>query len=172
MRYTNPRISKAEKARHEHLFLQKGLHEIGHILTPIIQDYLKSRKKSTPVRIGRRKSKEGKIIGDAGYGLEEGLSGGRMFHIGSKSDKFEFTNLVLHRMEMKTKKKVNVIYEIADSFVSGKKRKFTDFSPQDSQLMLVTPSKLNDYRKRAMVLYEPAVEDERRSAEGVPVRKS
>lgn len=172
VRYVDPGISKAEKARHEHMFLQKGLHELGHILTPIIQDHLKSRSKSTSVRIGRHKSKEGKIMGDAGYGLEECLSGGRMFHVGSKSNKFEFTNLVLHRMEMKTKRKVNVIYEIADSYMSRKKRKFADFSLADSELTLVTPAKFNDYRKRAMVLYQPTGDDERRSGEDVPVRKS
>lgn len=170
VRYMNPHLSSEEKERHEHLFLQKGLHEIGHILTPIIQEYLHNNKKTTPVRIGRHKSKEGKYIGDAGYGLEESLSGGRMFHVGSRSDKFEFTNLVLHRMEMKVKKKVNVVYEIDDSFIKKKKRKFAEYSPSENQLSLVTPRKLQGYRKRAMVLYQPGAEDERH--EIIPVRKS
>jgi len=168
----NPNISDREKKLHEHLFLQKGLHEIGHILTPIIQEYLHSNKKSTPVRIGRHKSREGKVIGDAGYGLEEGLSGGRMFHIGSRSQKFECTNLVLHRLEKKVKKRVNVVYEIADSFITQRKRKFADYSPYDSQLSVVTSSKMEDYRKRAMIMYQPVEEDERQDDYTIPMRKS
>lgn len=162
VRYLNPNISDREKKLHEHLFLQKGLHEIGYIVTPIIQEYLHNNKKSTPVRIGRHKSKVGKFIGDAGYGLEEGLSGGRIFHIGSRYDKFECTNLVLQRLGKKVKKRVNVVYEITDSFFNKKKRKFEDYSPSDDQLLVVNSSK--------MIMYQPVEKNDRQ--DDIPVRKS
>ena len=71
-----------ELKRHQHLLFVKGLHEIGHILTPLFMEQLQMKKTKkgylTLKRIGTMK--QGKnTIGDAGYGLEEILNGGRIF---------------------------------------------------------------------------------------------
>ena len=124
----NGQIDKNEKKRHDHLLLIKGLHEVGHILTPIFTERLeeekskaRKRKRSkssvyvTPTTIGTMKVGK-KNIGDAGYGLEELLSGGRMFHEHSKdSGMFAIETLAIEKRQGNGWKR----YEMPDSFLGS-----------------------------------------------------
>jgi hypothetical protein len=121
--------------RHQHLLLVKCLHEIGHILTPLFMEKLKRKKSndlySTPKRIGTMK-KGKNTIGDAGYGLEEILSGGRMFHERLKSSSvFTIEALAVEKVVNGKRKR----FEVKDSFLNRCKKTLNSFQVKDDELI-------------------------------------
>lgn len=125
-----------EMKRHLHLLLVKGLNEIGHILSPLFMERLKMKKRNheyaTPTRIGTMKVGR-KTIGDAGYGLEESLTGGRMFHQHPKgSGAFHIEALVIEKkVDGKWKR-----FEVKDSFLHrSSKRTVKSFEVKDAELV-------------------------------------
>lgn len=146
------RFSKCEeneKKLHRHLFLQKALHEVAHLLTPKFLEHSASATQKTPARGQKRKKgsdkkdtpphvgktrKKGSTHGEAGYSLEECLSGGRMFHEQPKGgEAFELGCLVLSKQDEKGKGKWQN-QEIKNSFVSKPKAKLASFKPTKKQL--------------------------------------
>ncbi len=87
-----------------------------------------------PQRIGTYK--RGKTnCGDAGYGLEEFVSGGRMFHeIGAGAEAFEMSTLTLQKKVRREKRSVWRIFEIDDAFVNGAKTCLDHYKPADNYL--------------------------------------
>ena len=84
------RAKAPEMLLHNHLLFIKGLHEIAHLLTPKFLQWCESKEPVEPVTKRKRQGKtppkigtkgKGMKMGDRGYGLEEALSGGRLFHI-------------------------------------------------------------------------------------------
>eukprot|EP01038_Epipyxis_sp_PR26KG_P017218 gene17218-23731_t len=133
-----------EKNRHSHLLLVKALHEIGHLLTRPFIKYLKpcSKKKNTPVKIGSFK----KGNGDAAYGLEEELMGGRMKHVISDATylPWHIVRLTLERVNGRK----HEMFEIRDTFLTQiDKTKLIDYRPIPQQLVSVK-SKTSCLKKR------------------------
>ena len=109
------------KRHRAHLFLVKGLHEIGHILTPIFMKHMGlyiNKKDLTLIKIGTM-TKSRKVNKDAGYILEELLSGGRMFHNKSTNGTgFSIGSLMLQKSTSTPVKPNNLtMYDINDSFL-------------------------------------------------------
>jgi len=154
----NTELDGKEKNRHDHLLLVKGLREVGHILTPIFMERIenekaknKKRKRSketiyvTPKKIGTMKSGK-KIIGDAGYGLEELLSGGRMFHEHSKDGgMFSIESLAIEKRKGNDWKR----FEIPDSFLSSDMKSLELFHTARVKLVDINSTKSVKTRKRA-----------------------
>jgi hypothetical protein len=125
-----------EKAMQHHLFLVKLLHECGRLLTPVFMKKLKypvNRDGSydTPAEVGTIEPVgKGKkhSRGDAGYGAEDILSGGRMFHEIGREGRFHILCLTIQKKKQKT------IYEISDKILKGNKMALAAYSPIDSHL--------------------------------------
>jgi hypothetical protein len=123
---------KPQMRLQRHLLLVKGLHEIAHLMTPVFMRHLglppkKQEQYDTPTKIGTMK-KGKKTLGDADYGLEECLNGGRIFHEREKrASAFQIARLTLERDKHK--------FEINSSFVSRKKTKLAQFKPKPTQLI-------------------------------------
>jgi hypothetical protein len=129
----------AEKARHHHLFLVKLLHECGHLLTPVFMKKLKYRKNQVgspfaydmPTKVGTIESRvkgEKHSRGEAGYGAEDELNGGRMFHEKGEDGGFQMLCLTMQKKKQKT------MYEISDKFLEKPKLVLKDYRPLDSHL--------------------------------------
>jgi hypothetical protein len=102
---------------YRYLILVKSIHEIAHLLTPLFLERChtikingtsnrqqKRQKVSTftPMRIGKKRVKGGSTkarSGDAGYGLEEALLGGRLFHAHLKGSLFNLHSLYVSKFE-------------------------------------------------------------------------
>ena len=144
--------------RHQLLLLVKGLHEIGHILTPIFMERLGMQKKNnvytTPIKIGTMKSgAKKKIIGDAGYGLEECLSGGRMFHEHPKGEGvFVIDALVLEKKPDRGKWKK---YEISDEFVNKRKTSLSSYMIGE-ECLIDFKNKKSSHKRKSAELFVPA----------------
>ena len=153
--------ASAELKRHKLLLLVKGLHEIGHILTPIFMLQLGMPKKNnlytTPIKIGTMNTgttkKTKKVIGDAGYGLEECLSGGRMFHEHPRGEGlFAIEVLVLEKKKPdggKWKK-----FEISDKFVNKPKTFLSSYLIEDNML-IDFKSKASSHKRKSAELFIP-----------------
>jgi len=146
-----------EMKRHRLLLLVKGLHEIGHILTPIFMERLGMKKKSkvyvTPIMIGTMKSGVKKrTIGDAGYGLEECLTGGRMFHEHPKCDAlFAIEALVVEKKSDDGRWKQ---YEVSDDFLKKKMRTLRAHIIGEKYLMSVK-DKASVHKRKSAELFIP-----------------
>jgi hypothetical protein len=90
---------------------------------------------TTPTGIGNMKFGK-KRIGDAGYGMEEAIFGGRMFHCSSK-DSGPFHLLALGLKIGRERFLVN------DSNVTRKKIKLLDYVPLDDEKKLYSSKKLS-----------------------------
>jgi len=109
-----------EVVRHQFLFFLKGLREVGHILTPVMGALHVPPINTTPKKIGH--VKDGKRSGDAGYGLEEILSGARILHLAGVSSVWEIAALIYRHPRDR--------YEIiSDSYLTT-----TSFKPTPSHL--------------------------------------
>jgi hypothetical protein len=109
---------------------------------------------TTPTRIHKMK-KGKKVIRDAGYGLEESISGGRLFHE-SKDTAFDIVCLVLEkREEGKGGRMKRCMYEVKDTFLSNKKKKTTlrQFKPTSTQLTAFTAT--NSQHNKGASLFVP-----------------
>jgi hypothetical protein len=102
---------------YRYLILVKSIHEIAHLLTPLFLKRCHSIKSNgtsnrqqkrqkvstfTPTRIGKKRVKGGSTkarSGDAGYGLEEALLGGRLFHAHLKGSFFNLHSLYVSKFE-------------------------------------------------------------------------
>ncbi len=138
------------RAMHSHLLLQKSLHEVAHLLTSDMMAYCDEKKaaqkestanvnakatpnKTTPVEIGKMyPNRSSKAIGDAGFGFEEFMTGGRMGHISDGTDAFSISQLVLLKKVRRSWK----TYTIPKSFTE------------------TTPMNLGDYRPKRLRLQE------------------
>jgi hypothetical protein len=133
---------------HNHLLFVKGLHEVAHMLTPDFLDWCekqgtqktkkqkrkhgKEEKKDTPVKIGtKRKKAKGSTQGDAGYGLEEALSGGRLFHvqISDPNTAWKFSRLVVKKLEKSRWQN----YNVPESFYTPKKDTLEAYKPKNGR---------------------------------------
>ena len=122
MDHLTSNLDEDELRLHKHFLLVKGLHEIGHLATPIIMEKLviaftgtQDEPLYTTPKIGTKLLKQ-KQIGDAGYALEEILSGGRMFYDKGNA-MFEIKNLTLEKKTPTTRSKNKATtYKILNSF--------------------------------------------------------
>eukprot|EP00457_Paulinella_chromatophora_P011783 gb/GEZN01011945.1/.p1 GENE.gb/GEZN01011945.1/~~gb/GEZN01011945.1/.p1 ORF type:complete len:322 (+),score=50.18 gb/GEZN01011945.1/:70-1035(+) len=129
-----------ERQCHDHLLLQKALHEVAHLLTDKFVSWCerkaqseripresrkrKRAKKITPTKIdikGKGKMK----IGDAGYGWEEIASSGRMFHLAHPESPWKISGLILQKLNRTSW----ISYHVPEKFASSSKRKLKAFVP-------------------------------------------
>lgn len=106
---------------------------------------------STSKRIGTTKNGKRKI-GDAGYGLEEILNGGRLLHERPKGFP------VFHIEALAFEKKVDnewKRFEIKDSFLSRPKKKLKDFQVNDEEQTDIN-SKKSIYKRKSSELFIPS----------------
>mmetsp|Transcript_14960 Transcript_14960/g.22113 ORF Transcript_14960/g.22113 Transcript_14960/m.22113 type:complete len:225 (-) Transcript_14960:51-725(-) len=151
-RAKNLSVDSLELKRHQHLLLIKCLHEIGNILTPLFMEKLHMKKTkqgySTPTRIGTMK-KGRKTIGEAGYGLEEILNGGRMFHERPKAfPAYHMEALVIEKV-VDGKRKT---FKINDSFLKRSKKRLESFQVKDNELIAI--------HREAFELFIPSYNDD------------
>ncbi len=107
---------------------------------------------NTPTKIGSMTVGK-KSIGDAGYGIEESLSGGRMFHeLNGRS--FSIEQLVLEKNTSKTSRPKWKKFEILDSFLNRPKETLASYMPNDDELVDVE-SKTSLLKRKRTSLYQP-----------------
>lgn len=151
-----------ERKKHEHLLLVKGLHEVAHLMTPIFMKQIgytanpkssKSKfKYDTPTKVGTIRVRKVKF-GEAGYGLEDLLSGGRMFHERTH-DEFTIETLTLHRRKRKR-------FEIAESFTSNKKTDIDEFIVPEDHLKSVRDTTSLKKTKKAIIFVPHHIQNDR-----------
>ena len=106
---------------------------------------------STPKRIGTMKNGKRKI-GDAGYGLEEILNGGRMFHERPKGfPAFHVEALALEKMVDDKWKR----FEIKDSFLSRPKKLLRSFQVKDEEQTDIN-NETSIYKRKSAELFIPS----------------
>lgn len=109
-------MNSREYKQHRFLLFIKALHEVAHLLTPLFWQWCKDNSPSypaskkakkenvTPIKVGQLN----KAKGDAGFGLEEILLGGRMYHLGYKKDKWRIYKLLIRKKVGRTIKSFEV----------------------------------------------------------------
>jgi hypothetical protein len=106
---------------------------------------------STPKRIGTMKNGKRKI-GVAGYGLEEILNGGRMFHEHPKGfPAFHVEALALEKMVDDKWKR----FEIKDSFLSRPKKLLRSFQVKDEEQTDIN-NETSIYKRKSAELFIPS----------------
>ena len=91
-------------------------------------------KYDTPKKVGTTKRKRN--IGEAGYALEDLLSGGRMRH--EHDHKKSAFSMICLTLDTKGERKKRKCYEINSSFLSSQKCTLAMFKPQVTQLTAIS----------------------------------
>jgi hypothetical protein len=140
-----------------HLLLVKGIHEVVHLLTPLFNEHLDMQRKAdgtytTSTKIGSMEVGS-KSIGDAGYDIEESLSGGRMFHV-CDGPNFSIEQLVLEKNISKTSRPKWKRFVILDSFLDRPKETLASYTPNADEVVDVD-SKTSSLKRKRTRLYRP-----------------